>query len=203
MIWDSSPWKERLLADAAQLRRRAQTHRATEARSVLFERTILVSAHSMRKLDDAKKLSTSWRGKAVKCEWMPSIGKPPNFLNWHRLDKHYDLAAGQKKTIGARHFCHMVIHSYIFSEVTREDGTIEGIFVNSDETKSDGMWLFDIGTVIGLMEQTAKDYPPDGRMVLNDDTGEYEVWAGTGEPPKEWLQKAERVLAFALRKGRG
>ena len=200
MIWDSDPWKKRLLSDAVELRRRARTRRITEPRSAFVEQTVLLAAYSMRKLDDAKKLSTSWRGLAVKCEWRPSHGKPPHFMNWHHLDKHYDFSIVKRRTISARDFCHMVIHSYIFAEAVREDRTIDGFFVTSDDKKSEGIWFFETETVISLIERTAHDYPPEAHMVLNFDTGDFEVWAGIGEPPKEWLKKAERLRLLAIQR---
>jgi hypothetical protein len=55
------------LTSARDLAKRAKTRRVTERRSAFVERTVFFSAYAMRKLDDANKLSTSWRGTTVKC----------------------------------------------------------------------------------------------------------------------------------------
>lgn len=189
MIWDSGPWRDYLCTDARALQRRAATRRVTEKRSAFIERTIFLAAYSMRRLDDAKKLSTSWRGRAVKCSRFPLTGKVPHLMNWHHLERHYDVAHGKPGTIGARDVCDLVIHSLIFAALTGNERTIEGIFVTSDHRKAEGLWLFGIGAITQLMVQTAHDDPSTALMSQSPETGEWDVWAGNGEPPDSWKRK--------------
>lgn len=195
MIWDSQPWRSHLLADACALATRAKTKRITERRSALVERAVFFGAYSMRKLDDAKKLSTSWKGTALKCMRYPFTGEVPDLLNWHHIDRHYDLSKPTKSTMGARDFCDLVVHSFIFSETIHDNRTIDGFFITSDRLKKQGLWYFEVRMIVGLMEQTAKDNPPSAYMSRDPDTGEFEVWAGDGEPPLSWKKKVEKLAA--------
>ena len=192
MIWDSQPWRDHLLADARGLAARSKTKRITERRSVLIERAVFFGAYSMRKLDDAKKLSTSWKGRALKCTHYPFMGKVPDLLNWHHIDQYYDLSKPKIGSMGARDFCDLVVHSFIFVECLNEDGTVGGFFITSDKRKAKGLWHFDLNAEIRLMEQTAKDNPSTSCMSRDPDTGEMEVWAGHGDPPDSWRKTVEK-----------
>jgi hypothetical protein len=124
------------------------------------------------------------------------MGKVPDLLDWHHVDRHYDFSKPKRGTMGARDFCDMIIHSFVFSECLNEDRTIDGFLVTSDKLKTKGLWHFEIGTVIGLMERTAADNPPTAFMSRDPDTGELEVWAGhEDEPPVFWKKKVEELAA--------
>lgn len=186
VIWDSSPWRDHLTTEVHALRRRAKSKRTTEKRSLLIERTVFFAAYTMRRLDDANKLSSSWRGTAVKCSQYPALGERPNQINWHHLEKFYNISKPITSTIGARHFCDLVIHSYIFVECVQEDRKIEGFFITSDKKVTHALWLFSVNAIAELMERTAGDDPSTVIMDRNDRTGDLEAWAGNGEPPSEW-----------------
>lgn len=177
MIWESLPWREHLLKDAYALRRRAQTKRVTEKRSMLIERSVFFAAYAMRRLDDAKKLSTSWSGGAVKGARHASLGETPNLLNGHHIEELYDLSKSASCTMSARHFCDLVIHSYIFLECTRNDRSVEGFFITSDKKKREALWFFTLDTVAGLMERTSRDDPSHVTMTYGEGTGEWDVQA--------------------------
>jgi len=163
---------------------------------MLIERTVFFAAYTMRRLDDANKLSSSWRGAAVKCSQYPSLGERPNQMNWHRIEKFYNLSKPTVCSMGARHFCDLVIHSYIFVECVQADRELEGFFVTSDKKVTQALWLFSVDAIADLMERTAADNPSTVIMNRNDKTGEAEVWAGNGEPPSEWKSRlAKRFKA--------
>jgi hypothetical protein len=191
VIWDSGPWRDYLCADACVIEKRAATRRVTERRSMFIEKAIFFAACSMRRLDDAKKLSTSWQGRAVGCSRFPFTGKVPDFMDWHHLERHCALANGKPDTTGARDFCDMIILSFIFAEAFKDDRSIEGIFVTSDHRKAEGLWLFGIATIIRLMVQTAQNEPATASMSRNPKTGEWDVSAGDGDPPENWRRKIE------------
>lgn len=186
MIWDSSPWREYLLADACALRKRAATKRITEKRSILIERSVFFAAYTMRRLDDAKKLSTTWEGSAVQCKRNPSLSRKPDFLDWHHIDKSYNLSKPAPCTMSARHFCDLIVHSYVFVECIRDDRSVEGFFITSDKKRHQALWFFSLDAVAGLMERTAADDPNTVAMTRNYE-GELEVvWAGNAKPSGGW-----------------
>lgn len=61
---------------------------------------------------------------------------PVDFLNAHKIDRGYDLAAPATKTLGLRDLCNLLVHSFVFMPATDEEGTgWTGFFLNSDRTK--------------------------------------------------------------------
>jgi hypothetical protein len=192
MIHDSEPWRDHLLASARDLAKRAKTRMVTERRSAFVERTVFFGAYAMRKLDDANKLSTSWRGTAVRCMRYPATGKRASWLDRDHIDRHYNLEKSQPDNMGARAFCDLVVHSFIFMEFLNDDRTIGGFFITSDKTKTKGLWQFELDTVIGLIERTAEDWPAVSSAIRNPETGETEIWTGNSEPPEEWKRKVEK-----------
>lgn len=186
MIWDSSPWRDHLATEAHGIRRRAKSKRMTEKRSLLIERAVFFAAYTMRRLDDANKLSSSWQGAAIKCGKYPSLGDRPTQLNWHHIENFYDLSKPAACSMGARHFCDLIIHSYIFVECVQADQEVEGFFITSDKKVTQALWLFSVDAIAELMERAAADYPSTVIMDLNDKMGKSRVWVGNGEPPNEW-----------------
>ena len=199
MIWDSQPWRDHLLTSVRDLAKRAKTRRVTEKRSAFVERTVFFGAYAMRKLDDANKLSTSWRGRAVKCKRYSPTGKRAGWLDRDHIDRHYNLEKPQPDNMGARAFCDLVVHSFIFMEFLNDDRTIGGFFITSDNSKTKGLWQFELDTVIGLIERTAEDWPTVSSAIHNPETGEMEVWTGNSVPPREWKKKTEK---FAQQRAR-
>ena len=107
-----------------------------------------------------------------------SLGKTPNLLNRHHIEELYDLSKSASCTMSARHFCDLVIHSYIFLECTRDDRSVEGLFITSDKKRREALWFFTLDTVAGLMERTSRDDPSHVIMTYNEGTGEWDVQAG-------------------------
>lgn len=177
MIWESAHWREQLLKDACGLRVRAQTSRITESRSIFIERTVFFAAYAMRRLDDAKKLSTSWSGSAVGSARHAPLGKMPNLLNWHRVEDFYNISESVSCTMSARRFCDLVIHSYIFLESIRDDRSVDGFFITSDKKRREGIWFFALDTVAGLMERTSQDDPSHVTLKFDEDRQDYDLQA--------------------------
>jgi len=103
--------------------------------------------------------------------------------------------------MGARAFCDLVVHSFIFMESLNDDRTIGGFFITSDKTKARGIWQFNLDTVLGLIERTAEDWPAVSLAVRNPETGETEIWTGNSEPPEDWKTKAEKFARQWARQG--
>ena len=192
MIYDSEPWRNLLLTSAQDLTKRAATKRVTERRSIFTERTVFFAAYAMRKLDDSKKLSTSWRGTTVSCMRYPPTDTQWGWLERDHLDQHYALEKSQIDNMGARAFCDLVVHSLIFNEYINDNKTIGGFFITSDNTKTRGIWQFELDTIVRLMRRTAEDWPSEAYFIRNPTTGEMEVWAGNSEPPAAWKEKAKK-----------
>lgn len=178
MIWESAPWREELRRCAAGLTRLAAQRRETDKRSALFERTFFFGAYAMRKLNEAKKLSSAWAGRSVPGLWYPLIASPPDLMNWHRLDEHYDLSVGEEECLSAKDLSDMVIHSFVFMVELNNDRTISGVFLASDRSKRRGLWLFKITTLVEIMAATAEDEFNFSCGIRDPETGEWDVSNG-------------------------
>lgn len=183
MIWESSPWKERLVSDAELLERWAAKKSVTERRSFLLEQKIFISAYAIRKLIEAQKLSSSLSGRSEQCQRFKAVSKQITTQNNHKLDELYDLEKPIAATLSVKRLINIIIHSFVFAEVVRNDMTIEGFYVTSDQKKYESLWLVDLGRFIELMRQVGKDYPSVGYKVFDPDENDWFVWNGHGEPP--------------------
>lgn len=186
MIWDSAPWRAQLLKDSGTLKRAAASRRATERRSALIERNVFFSAYAMRRLDDAKKLSTSWAGSAVSCERYVSIGRLPDLMNWDKIEKFYDLTKAASCNMSARHLCDLIIHSYVFIERLNDSRSVEGFYITSDKKRTQALWFVSLDTLTSLIERTAQDDPATAVMMRNPETGDWNIWTGNEKPPGKW-----------------
>lgn len=130
-------WKDRLAKDAALVARWASKTRHSERRSVLIEQKVFLAAYVMRKLLEAGKLSSSFDGLTLQIETVPlRIGKRVDRHSRHDLPGLYDFDRSSRQPIAASALLNVIIHSLIFSEVVREDDTVEGFFVTSDRKRS-------------------------------------------------------------------
>jgi len=81
----------------------------------------------MRKLADAKKLSSSFDGRSIPCKVIPGASKHTDLLHKHPITDYYDFARIRSASIGARSLLNLIVHSYAFVEALRDDFTIGGV----------------------------------------------------------------------------
>lgn len=190
MIWESAPWKQQLVRDAGQIRRFTTAKHDPEAKDereyVKIERLIFVTAYSMRKLWESNKLSTSWNDQKLQCTKYPLMGDIPDRLNWHQIDRHYDLNAGHPAPIRPEEYCDRMIHSFIFLVSLSGKDIPDSIYFTSDRMRKQGIWLARLEDVADLVLRTGRDYPSEGHFVRGSD-GQWISWAGHGKPPEGWI----------------
>jgi hypothetical protein len=193
MIWESYPWKNQLLADAAIIKRWASKTQHTERRSILIERKIFLAAYTIRKLDDDDKLSSAFHDRSLACRTYRAKSKRIAPLNAHKIDELYDLDGANTETISARHLMDIIIHSLVFTEVLRDNLTLKAFLVTSDRRKT-RLWEIKTDAFVKLMHDVGNDYPPESHRVSNPDTGEFVLWQGNGSPPPSFEARAHRIL---------
>jgi hypothetical protein len=194
MIWESKRWKDELLGNA-KLLRQLEKKRRTEGRAFQFERSIFLSAYIMRKLHEARKLSSAWEKREVTCIIYPLKGRVPDLMNWHRLSEFYDFDSGKSVPITAPEFCNLLIHSFVFMEAEGQGKSTEGILFASDRSRERGLWFVALKDVLPLLKECGRDYPSSARYVRHPKTGQWVVWSGNGEPPVEWSKSADLMSA--------
>jgi hypothetical protein len=132
MIWESGPWKQQLVRDAARLRRLGNSRLDADGgdKEVFqLERQVFIAAYTMRKLSEAGKLSSNWDHQRLACLRFPIKGKDiPDRLNWHHIDRHYDLNASLNVKMNPKEFCDRIIHSFVFVPCIGSEETIKSFY---------------------------------------------------------------------------
>jgi hypothetical protein len=185
MIWESHYWKDELLSNAKLLERLSRTKRRSEFVSFKIERAVFVSAFIIRKLWEAQKLSSSWQAVAVRCSAFKRKERVPDLMNWHQVERFYRLDSPKSERMTALELCNRIIHSFIFVENEKEDGALSGFFFASDHTKARGLWFVSWEELVRIFSEAGNNYPSRSHMVRHGETGEWVVWSGHGDPPRE------------------
>lgn len=177
MIHESGPWKRELLRDADLIERWSKKLES-DRRSTLLEKKIFHSAFSIRKIIEARRISSSLSGRSVDTVLFPISDSNPNRLNNHRFDRQYDLDAGVRTNIAASKLIDLVIHSYTFVECLSEAGQFEAFFITSDRTRAVGLYEISIASYVELMRVVGNDDPEMTTYRYNESQGDYDVWKG-------------------------
>ena len=203
MIWQSYPWKNQLIADAASIKRWASKTQPTARRSMLIERKVFLAAYTIRKLDHSYKLSSAaFHDRSLACRTYRAKSKRITLLNNHKIDELYDLDCANAETISARQLMDIIIHSLVFGEVLGDDLTLKAFLVTSDRRKS-RLWEIKTDAFVELMHDVGNDDPAYAHYVSNPDTGEFVVWQGSsGSPPPSFEERAQRILETVLKSSR-
>jgi len=199
MIWESGPWKEQLVRDAGRLRKLARmTLNIDDCERELFqlERLIFMTAYSMRKLWESEKLSTSWNTARLPCVRFPLKGEVPDAMNWHHLERHYDLGNGSEGGLKPEEYCDRIIHSFAFSPIVGDAKSLDSFYFTSDRMRKHALWMVGLDDICNLVRRTGKDYPSSLHCIRDADD-QWITWSGHGAPPSGWTN-----AALARRKGR-
>lgn len=177
MISESFYWKNELLKQAQDLRRRLAQRRWVDASYARVEQTVMLGFYTIRKLIEAKRISTSTAQRAVHLSAYPATGNPVTLINLHKIERNYDLETRRRETLSLLHLCHQFIHSYIFMVVRAEDGGLHGFLFCSDRMRKQMLFEISAEEVIALFEHVAQDYPNSVQMQINPKTGDFDVKA--------------------------
>ena len=129
MIWESWPWKKKLLEMASRLRDCKITENINEELLAQVEQDIFIGFYSVRKLvGTITKVSDSIRSMMTQVCWHPNI-EHANWVNNHKLEKLYNLERLNKETRDIGFICGRIIHSFIFTPALDDDG-LAGIFLH-------------------------------------------------------------------------
>jgi hypothetical protein len=150
MISDPYPWREELLRVADRLEKRKAQRRWTERTMFLIERDIMLSAYSIRKLNEAKRISDRLRGERVRVQRHELVGRVPDMQNGHRFWEFYDFEHGADVELKMADLCNQIIHSWIWGIAAEEGGGLAGIYVSSDRERRRSVYLVDVDTLTDL-----------------------------------------------------
>lgn len=176
MIWESALWKDDLSWRAADVRRRMDQRRWSEASFVRLEQSLMLGFYSIRKLTEAGKLSDSVASQPVSLYCFAALpGKRVTHLNWHRLDDLYGLSDARKVTRRLDFVCNQFIHSFVLVLAQDEAGRFSGVYVASDRQRHKGLFLIGAPQLVGVFESVGRDCPSMVDMQWDDVLGDYRV----------------------------
>ena len=160
MIHESHPWEKQILADADVICRWAAKSTAPDRRYMILERKIFVSAFSMRKLIENNKLTDRTKKLAVPCRAYPFRGTHIDFLNFHRLDEHYNFSKEKRVSMNIKSLANQIIHSRIFHWQITEDcsrSPVSDFLVSSDHAMKKALYAISINDYISALRAIGKD----------------------------------------------
>ena len=178
MIRESGPWRSQLIRDANTIERWSRRPKITEHRSFILENKIFLAAYAMRKLFQARKLSSSFEQKNIKLKTFPAFNRSA-VTSWNadKFDELYDLHHPTKEKISARHLLDVIIHSLVLVEVVRRDDSVGGFLVTSDH-RSAALWSVTVRQFVSLMRSVANDQPAAIYRERIGDTERWDEWRG-------------------------
>ena len=183
VIWESWPWREELCRVAQRLEARRSQKRWNERTTFLVERDLMVGAYAIRKLSEAKKLSTAFEAEQVPATEFPLKGsRHPDRMNWHRVDEFYDLDDGRSVDLTLRDVCNQFIHSWVFMEGFSDGGPgLDGVFVCSDSERKKRLLYFKVETLVRILRRAGEEEITSASMVRGND-GEWVVTEARASP---------------------
>jgi hypothetical protein len=182
MFWDSNVLKEELVADIENVDERLAeaSEDEMEAALIAVEQFAFWAAFAICKLADSYKLSDEFEATTWPVTSYPKRPSTPtvDLLNWHRLDRHYDFAAGNQERLGLRRLCGMLVHSFVFIPEMGENGRALAAFLfNSDRTKDQAVYRL-----------AWEDFCELIRRLYDDDVIEMSVNRRTGRNRQAWTR---------------
>jgi hypothetical protein len=174
MIWESHYWKEPLLKSASWLRRVRVKETSGEKLFVRLEKELLLGFYSVRKLLDTVKLSDSTKAKNYQVMWFKN-SSPVDFLNWHCIDRIFDLGKTNQETRNIRFICDRFIHSYVFLP-DFEDEKFNGVYIASDSDKLKKLYFISADIIVAIFRLVGRDHPSHSKSIRNPETGEMEAY---------------------------
>jgi hypothetical protein len=179
MISESHYWKDDLLRQAQQLRRRMVQKRWTEISSAHVERSVMIGFYAVRKLIEAKKLSDNVANQNLRITTHPARGEAVTQRNRVNYAELYDL--NQRRTVvrSLAFLCNQVIHSYLFALSFDESCCFNGILVASDRERNQTLYFVESQQIIELFEQIGNDYPDAMRLEFDSSIQDYKIQSRT------------------------
>jgi hypothetical protein len=177
MICESYYWKRDLLRRAQKLQKHLGQKLWSEASLANLEQTLMLRFYSVRKLHEARKLSTLTMKQQIVLRSHPCRKMPVTKLNWHNLDELYDLDKKKKENRGLSFICNQMIHSFIFSPNFDEFRHLEGVYFASEKQRHKSLLYVSIEGIASLFELVGNDYPSSAQYTWNPETNDYDVEA--------------------------
>jgi hypothetical protein len=145
-----------------------------------LEKEIFIGCFSIRKLQEAKKLSEREVGRAIPVDVFLSSGKRRvTFLNWNRMiSEAFNFVNPKKTHLSTLLLCNQIIHSYIYKEVFDEEGFLTGIFVSSDRERYKKLYFIALSEIMELFKRIGNDRSSHWEASYDEERSDYivKIW---------------------------
>lgn len=178
MIWESSYWKDDLLSLSVKINTKYRIAPFTEELSVEFEKDIMISLYSIRKLIEAYKLSSDTKSIQLKVKSYRNL-KNVTLLNWHRIDELFDLDNPIDEKLQSNQLYNQIIHSYIFLIATGEERGIDGFFFCSDRMRNEKLYYIELTELDQFLITAGNDYPAHQSFDYDESIQDFRVYSST------------------------
>lgn len=181
MIYESCYWKDDLRSYATELRGISTcTTLDDEYRDYRLEKTLLLSAFTVRWLLDSNKLSDNFDSRNLKVDYYSAKrGAQENIspLNKRFIDERYfDLAKSTSSSISIRQLTNQLIHSAVVLMFSYDDtNRALGFFVVSDKDYEKRLCYCSIKEWISMVEAVADDDVIYTLIYKDPKTGEFKT----------------------------
>lgn len=173
MIDDSYPWKKSLLNAATWLDRLRMDEKNASRSLVRIEKELFIGFYAIRKLLDTFKVTDKTKAKTFDLKWSPRI-RTVDYLNWHRIDKNFDLKTKRSETRSIRFLCDQFVHSYVFVIQLGRGGRLSGVYVSSDRARDAKLYFVGLRQLLSAFRAVATDDPMRVSATRNGQTGQFE-----------------------------
>lgn len=174
MIWESHPWKLDLYKRAEWLKAKKAQRRWPESAMVRVEQCIMHGCCCVRKLVEAGELTDSVAKGNVPLVAYKARGKPVHFMNWHHLEKLYDLEDGAEAREPLTFVCNQLIHSYVCINGFSDSGGLDFVMFCSDFERNRFLFQLSIDDLANAFIAVAEDDVVEAHLVWNASKKDYE-----------------------------
>jgi len=150
MIHESFYWKKELYDNFQVIARFRFLKKRYEQSYVKIEKAILMGAYIIRKLDEAQKIPPEFLKTQESISLYKSKGTIVDFMNWHHLERHYNLEQTHTENKDWGFILNQVIHSYSLVYTFDSNDKPDGLLINSDWTKKKSLFAIPLKLILTM-----------------------------------------------------
>ncbi len=151
MIHESYYWKKELYTSFLTVAKFRTFKRKAEPSLVKVEKALMFGAYVIRKLDDAQKLPPDLLLQNEAIARFESKKTTVDYMNWHYIDKHYNLNRSHTEQHNWKFIINQLIHSYSFIYSFDNQDKFAGILINSDDTNKNSLFFFPVDLLLRIL----------------------------------------------------
>ena len=150
MIHESFHWKKQLYDNFLIVARFRFLQKRYKQSYMKIEKAILIGAYVIRKLDEAQKIPPKFLKTQEGISLCKSKGAIVDFMNWHHLERHYNLEETHKENKDWGFILNQIIHSYSLVYTFDSKNQLDGLLINSDWTKKKYLFFVPIKLILTM-----------------------------------------------------